>query len=68
MDKLERIFEPFARVAGDGPAAIEGIGLGLAISRGLARDMGGDIAVTSAVGVGSVFTVTLPRLQGEAGA
>ena len=39
----------------------EGMGLGLAISRDLARGMGGDLTVTSTPGAGSTFTVTLPR-------
>jgi signal transduction histidine kinase len=39
----------------------DGVGLGLAISRDLARGMGGDISVTSTPGEGSIFTVTLPR-------
>ena len=38
----------------------EGVGLGLAISRDLARGMGGDLAAESVVGAGSTFTLTLP--------
>ena len=37
-----------------------GTGLGLALSRKLARMMGGDVTVTSEPGKGSVFTVRLP--------
>ena len=65
-DKLESIFEPFVQVdrhlASDTvPHSQRGIGLGLAISRELARAMGGDVVARSDVGVGSVFTLTLPR-------
>lgn len=52
-----RIFEKFARVDPDEPG---GSGLGLYISRRLARAMGGDIAVDSAPGQGARFTLTLP--------
>lgn len=70
--KLESIFEPFVQVdrhliSENSPNSQPGIGLGLAISRELARAMGGDIIARSEVGVGSVFTLVLPRgiLSGE---
>ena len=57
---LERIFEPFVQVEARDASIEHGMGLGLAISRELARAMGGDLAVESAVGRGSIFTLTLP--------
>jgi signal transduction histidine kinase len=58
--KLESIFEPFIQVEPsqhpDG-----GVGLGLAISRDLARGMRGDLTVDSKLGRGTCFTLTLPR-------
>ncbi len=55
---LARIFDPFVQVRPTRTA--DGIGLGLAISRDLARGMAGDLTVASTPGVGSTITVTLP--------
>ncbi|PYP54345.1 MAG: hypothetical protein DMD39_01595 [Gemmatimonadetes bacterium] len=62
-DKLETIFEPFVQLGRSLSSAHEGMGLGLAISRDLARAMNGDLTVRSTVGVGSTFTLNLPRAQ-----
>jgi PAS domain S-box-containing protein len=51
---INLLFQPFAQ-AGKNPQRVAGSGLGLYISRQFARLMGGDIAVTSQVGVGSSF-------------
>jgi signal transduction histidine kinase len=54
----ERIFEKFVRIA---PAATPGTGLGLPISRELARLHGGDLTVASTPNRGSTFTVRIPQ-------
>ena len=59
--QLEQIFAPFTQVEAALTRTRGGAGLGLAISRELARAMHGDITVTSTPGVGSVFSLTLPR-------
>ena len=59
-DDLESIFDPFVQVRGTRADIPQGVGLGLAISRDLARAMGGDLTVESEVGAGSVFTLRLP--------
>ena len=63
-EKLASIFEPFVQVKTGFTREHEGVGLGLAISRDLARMMHGDLAVESTVGVGSRFTLRLPRHSG----
>jgi signal transduction histidine kinase len=60
-DKLETIFEPLVQLK-EGLANREGgIGLGLSISRDLARAMKGDLTVESTEGKGTRFTLSLPR-------
>ncbi|HEX9109557.1 MAG TPA: ATP-binding protein [Longimicrobiales bacterium] len=60
-DKLDVIFEPFTQVDMGNTREYGGTGLGLAISREFIRGMGGDISVVSVLGVGSIFSVRLPR-------
>jgi len=63
--EMDSIFEPFVQVGRGLSTAAEGVGLGLAICRELARGMGGDLTAKSTVGEGSVFTLVLPRARSE---
>ena len=58
-DRLDDIFAPFVQIERRLNSAHEGAGLGLAISRDLARGMGGDLTVASTLGLGSTFTLSL---------
>jgi hypothetical protein len=59
-EKLEAIFAPFVQVDTGHTRAKDGSGLGLTISRRLARLMGGDLTARSRLGQGSSFTLWLP--------
>jgi signal transduction histidine kinase len=62
---LSHIFEPFVQLDRRLNQPREGVGLGLTISRDLARAMGGDLVVDSELGVGSTFTLVLPRIAAD---
>ena len=62
-DQIPRLFERFYRVEGAKGRTQEGSGIGLALVRELVRLHGGEIRVESAVGQGSVFTVSIPLGQ-----
>lgn len=64
-DQLETVFEPFRQLDSSSTRAHGGVGLGLALSRKLARLLGGELEVRSSLGAGSVFTLTIPAAPGS---
>jgi PAS domain S-box-containing protein len=59
-EHLDKVMEPFAQVEADLDRRFEGIGMGLPLSRGLARLHGGDLILESRPGTGTRAIVTLP--------
>ena len=59
-ENLQRIFDPFWQVEQSATRRAGGTGLGLSVSRSLARLLSGDVSVESKLGTGSTFTVILP--------
>ena len=57
---LEHIFDPFAQEKTDARSVYRGTGLGMTIVKGLVEQMNGSIEITSEVGVGSSFIITIP--------
>ncbi|HEX2080560.1 MAG TPA: ATP-binding protein [Longimicrobium sp.] len=64
-ERIGEIFDPFVQVGRHLGSRDEGVGLGLSISRDLARGMGGDLTCESVPGHGATFTLTLPLASAE---
>jgi len=58
-EDLERLFHPFTQVDNSSTRRFGGTGLGLTIARRMAQIMGGDISVSSRLGQGSTFTLSI---------
>ena len=61
-----RLFRPFSKSANDAANSAPGVGLGLSLSRRLARNMGGDLRLDGSVRDGAAFVLTLPVQAGAA--
>ncbi len=68
QDRIEELFSPFHQADGSDTRSVGGAGLGLSISRELARAMGGDLTAAGSPGAGATFTLTLPLPPAEAAA
>ncbi|MCA9794156.1 MAG: hybrid sensor histidine kinase/response regulator, partial [Candidatus Eremiobacteraeota bacterium] len=64
-EQLSRVFEPFTQADPTIARRFGGTGLGLTLTRNFCRLLGGSLEVKSEFGVGTTFTVRLPRAPGE---
>jgi signal transduction histidine kinase len=62
-EDMARVFAPFTQIDGSATRAKGGMGLGLSIVQRMARALGGELTVTSEIGVGSTFTLLTPQLS-----
>jgi signal transduction histidine kinase/CheY-like chemotaxis protein len=67
-EEVGRIFDEFVQIENPLQKRVKGTGLGLPLSKRLAELLGGQIDVTSALGLGSTFTVTVPLMPADLGA
>ena len=67
-EMLPHVFERFAQASGDSGRSRTGLGLGLALAKGIVELHGGEIRASSAgPGMGAAFEVSLPRMLAQAG-
>lgn len=66
-DAARRLFRPFSKSAREAAGSAPGVGLGLALSRRLAREMGGDLSLDAATTDGACFILRLPACGGNEG-
>lgn len=59
-EQRRRLFRPFSKSAKDAAQSKAGVGLGLALSRKIARGLGGDLALEHADGSGALFALSIP--------
>jgi signal transduction histidine kinase/ActR/RegA family two-component response regulator len=66
LERLDRLFQPFDRL-GMEATSVEGVGLGLSLSKVLVEAMAGSISVRSVVGEGTTFRLEVPATSAPAG-